>query len=118
MSISSMTGFAREEADFGPYTWYWEIKSVNGKGLDMRCRLPTGMDSIEPELRRRISKHFSRGNFQVTLYVTRQAGEADVRLNEDALVKIMSYLGTISKEHDIAPPSADGVLALRGVLEL
>ncbi len=113
-----MTGFAREEAEFGPYAWYWEVKSVNGKGLDMRCRLPNGMDSIEPELRRRISDRFSRGNFQVTLYVTRQAGEADIRLNEDVFGKVMEYIGVISKKSNMAPPSADGILSLRGVLEL
>ena len=54
-ALSSMTGFARSHGASGPYAWAWEIKSVNGKGLDIRLRLPPGWDAIEVPVRARAS---------------------------------------------------------------
>ncbi len=61
MALSSMTGFARGHGTCGPYTWAWEVKSVNGKGLDLRLRLPPGWDAIEAPVRARAAESLARG---------------------------------------------------------
>ena len=63
MGIASMTGFARSEGDVLGISWVWEIKSVNGKSLDLRVRLGPGFDSLEPQLRALLTQRFRRGNF-------------------------------------------------------
>ena len=84
MPVRSMTGFARVEAgDAGGVVW--ELRSVNGKGLDLRFRLPQGFEAAEPELRRLAASRLSRGNVQVAL-VLREAGPATgLAINEAAL---------------------------------
>ena len=83
MPVASMTGFARAEGSFGADTWIWEVKSVNSRGLDIRCRLAPGLDSLEPEARRAIAKRFKRGNVSVNLRVKRAEGTTEPRLNRD-----------------------------------
>ncbi|HEY8351941.1 MAG TPA: YicC/YloC family endoribonuclease, partial [Sphingomonadales bacterium] len=62
MTIASMTGFARDEGTDGAVAWVWEVKSVNGKGLDLRCRMPAGYESLELEVRKRVGARISRGS--------------------------------------------------------
>ena len=69
MPISSMTGFARAEGEQDGRSWAWEVKSVNGKGLDVRCRLPQGFEGLEPRVRERVAKRFKRGNVGLALSV-------------------------------------------------
>ena len=72
MSVASMTGFGRAEVDAGALgAIVWELRSVNGKSLDIRLRLPPGLESLEPEIRRRAAGRLSRGNLQVSVQVTR-----------------------------------------------
>ena len=73
MTINSMTGFAREAGMTGPYQWAFEIKTVNGRGLDVRLRNPPGYDAVGEEARQHILKALSRGMCQVNLTVTRVA---------------------------------------------
>ena len=64
MTVASMTGFARKQGSQDDLSWIWEVRSVNGRGLDVRLRLPAGLDRIEPDLRKAASSVFSRGNLQ------------------------------------------------------
>ncbi len=72
MSLASMTGFARAARRHGHHAWAWELKSVNGKGLDLRLRLPPGCDALEPAARAAASRALARGNVTATLTVTRE----------------------------------------------
>jgi uncharacterized protein (TIGR00255 family) len=116
VSIASMTGFARTEGDQLGISWVWEIKSVNGKSLDLRLRLAPGFDALEPRLRAMLAQRFRRGNISAALAVTRTAPAA-VRVNRDALAQLVSLMKDLAGEIDAAPPRLDGLLALRGVVE-
>jgi len=118
MPISSMTGFSREDGRHGPYAWAWEVKSVNGKSLDLRCRLPMGLDSLEPHVRRRIGERFRRGNFQVSLVLKRETQAGDIAINEAVLARVLDLMNRLKKDQTFAPPTIDGVLSLKGVLEV
>jgi uncharacterized protein (TIGR00255 family) len=111
-----MTGFARAEGDELGISWVWEIKSVNGKSLDLRLRLAPGFDALEPGLRAKVTQHFRRGNISAALTVTRTAPVA-MRVNREALAQLVSLMNELADEIDAAPPRLDGLLALRGVVE-
>ena len=70
MALQSMTGFARREGTTGRWRWAWELRSVNGKGLDVRLRLPPGLERLETDVRRMAGENFSRGNLQASLALT------------------------------------------------
>ena len=118
MAISSMTGFARGEGHHEAFAWQWEIKSVNGKGLDVRFRLPSGMDGLEPELRRRLAQQVKRGNCQIGLSLRRQTTAADLQLNRPVLDRVLELARDLRTDHEVAAPRLDGLLALKGVLEV
>lgn len=118
MSISSMTGFARADGQDGACAWTWEVKSVNARGLDVRCRLPGGYDRLEPPARERAQARFQRGSVTIGLKVTQGPGEGGYRINEAALGELLAALPEIRERvPDAGPPSVDGLLALRGVIE-
>jgi len=113
-----MTGFSRCEGEHDGASWVWEIKSVNGKGLDVRCRLPGGFERLEPVVRDAVQKRLKRGNFSANLTLTRRAGEGGYRINWDVLDSILSVVPEITARIPVAtPPSVDGLLGLRGVIE-
>ena len=85
MTLQSMTGFARSEGSSGRYRWAWELRSVNGKGLDLRLRLPSGMEALETALRDIASKSLSRGNIQAGLSVSASETKLEAVVNRDAL---------------------------------
>ena len=114
--IASMTGFARTQGDEAGVSWAWELKSVNGKSLDLRLRLAQGFDVLEPRLRATLAQRFRRGNFSAALSVTRTAPAA-MRVNRDALAQLVALINELAGELDAAPPRLDGLLALRGVVE-
>ena len=118
MPVASMTGFARGTGRDGQLTWTWEAKSVNGRGLDIRCRLPAGMDSIEPGARRAVAERFRRGSLVLSLQTDRAPGESRVRVNRVALDQLVAILGELRREVDAAPPAIDGLLNIRGIVEL
>ncbi|HEY1431402.1 MAG TPA: YicC/YloC family endoribonuclease, partial [Stellaceae bacterium] len=116
VGIASMTGFARAGGDELGISWLWEIKSVNGKSLDLRLRLGPGFDSLEPQLRTLLTQRFRRGNFSATLTVNRTA-PAVVRVNRETLAQLVALMNELAGEIEAAPPRIDGLLALRGVVE-
>jgi uncharacterized protein (TIGR00255 family) len=112
-----MTGFARAEGSHGELAFAWELKSVNGKGLELRFRLPPGYDALEAPLRAALTQRFKRGNVSATLSLTRTAAGAPLRVNREALAEILAAMKEIGAAVAAAPPRLDGLLALRGVLE-
>lgn len=116
MTVSSMTGFARASGASANGQWAWELRSVNGRGLEQRLRLPPGFDDVEVEARGRVAKAFARGNIGGTLTVeTVSAG--GFRLNDAALAAVIDAAERVRERLPSATVSADGLLALRGVLE-
>jgi uncharacterized protein (TIGR00255 family) len=111
-----MTGFARADRDGPGISWIWEIKSVNGKSLDLRLRLAHGFDTLEPQLRALLAQRFRRGNFSASLAVTRTAPTV-LRVNREALAQLVALMSELAGEIEAAPPRLDGLLALRGVVE-
>jgi uncharacterized protein (TIGR00255 family) len=117
MPLCSMTGFARIDGAGEGYRWTWELRSVNGKGLDIRLRLPPGFDHIEPAAREKIAAGLARGNVQAGLAAQHEAGATRVRINEDVLAEVIAALQRVRGRVDAAPPTLDGILAIRGVVE-
>jgi uncharacterized protein (TIGR00255 family) len=118
MALSSMTGFARSQGVTGAYAWAWEIKSVNAKGLDLRLRLPPGWDAVEVPARSRASDKLSRGTVYANLTVDRKGVAPVVKVNEPVLAAVLATLKSLSGKIDAAPPGLDGILALKGVIEV
>ncbi|HTZ01637.1 MAG TPA: YicC/YloC family endoribonuclease [Xanthobacteraceae bacterium] len=118
MALSSMTGFARSHGISGPYGWTWEIKSVNGKGLDLRLRFPAGWDAIEVPVRTRAAEALGRGSVQANLTVERSGAQPVVRVNAAVLDALLATIRQIAPQIDAAPPSLDGLLALKGVIDV
>jgi uncharacterized protein (TIGR00255 family) len=118
MALQSMTGFARSSASEAGAVIAWEIKSVNGKGVEARLRLPPGFERIEAPARQAIQKRFSRGNIQATLTVVKVGLQVQPVVNEAFLKDLAGLAKRLEEQFGVTPPSADGLLALRGVLEL
>ena len=118
MALSSMTGFARGHGVSGPYAWAWEVKSVNGKGLDLRLRLPPGWDAIEAPVRARAAQSLARGSIQASLTVDRSGVLPVVHVNTAVLEAVLATARALALRVEAAPPSLDGLLALKGVMEV
>lgn len=118
MSLSSMTGFARSHGDSGPYVFEWELKSVNAKGFDFRMRLPPGWDDIEPPVRKRAAELLTRGTVYANLTVKRANALSTVRINEDVLNSVLKVAAEVAGKVDAVAPSIDGLLAIKGVIEV
>jgi uncharacterized protein (TIGR00255 family) len=118
MALSSMTGFARSHGVSGSYAWAWEIKSVNGKGLDLRLRLPSGFDAVEAPARARIAEVLARGSIQAGLTIERSGAAPIVHINSAVLDAVLSAIRQIKSRVDATPPSLDGLLAIKGVMEI
>ena len=118
MALSSMTGFARGQGVAGPYAWAWEIKSVNAKGLDIRFRLPPGWDAIETAVRARAAEKLARGTVYANLTVDRKGIVPTVKVNEAVLAAVLTTLKTLGDKINAAPPTLDGILSLKGVIEV
>lgn len=113
-----MTGFARfaGASRLGPFAW--EIKAVNAKGLDIRLRLATQFDAVEPEVRARIARRLTRGTVHATLISQREAPNPEIRVNDELLRKLVAAIAAIELPGAIAPPTLDGLLVVRGVVEV
>ncbi|WP_072377705.1 YicC/YloC family endoribonuclease [Hyphomicrobium sp. NDB2Meth4] len=118
MTIRSMTGFARAEGSLDSASWHWEIRSVNGRGLDVRLRFPSGLEYVEPRVREAVARHVTRGSVNITLVVDRAGAGAEIRLNETALAQVMQAAERIRNLTDAAPPRVDGLIAIKGVLDI
>jgi len=113
-----MTGFARGHGVVGSYAWSWEIKSVNAKGLDLRLRLPPGWDAVEVPARKNATAKLSRGTVYANLTVERKGVTPTVKVNEPVLNAVLATLKSLSGKLDAAKPTLDGILALKGVIEV
>jgi uncharacterized protein (TIGR00255 family) len=118
MALSSMTGFARSHGGSGPFTFDWELKSVNAKGFDLRLRLPPGWDELEAHAKKRVSEVLARGTVYANLNVKRANALAAVRINEDVLASVVKAAGQLAGKLDAVAPSIDGLLAIKGVIEV
>jgi uncharacterized protein (TIGR00255 family) len=118
MALSSMTGFARSHGASGPYTFEWELKSVNAKGFDLRMRLPPGWDDLESVAKKRAGEVLSRGTVYANLSVKRTTPSSMVRINEDVLASIVKVAGVLAGRIDAVAPSIDGLLSIKGVIEV
>jgi uncharacterized protein (TIGR00255 family) len=118
MTIKSMTGFARADGAAGPMSWTWEVRSVNGRGIDLRLRLAPGFEGLEPQVREGVMQRISRGSLTINLNVKRVEGASQIRLNEVALSQVLTALGRLRAIVDVAPPRPEALLAVRGVLEI
>jgi uncharacterized protein (TIGR00255 family) len=120
--IVSMTGFAARRGQGAGAAWHWEVRSVNGKGLDLRLRLPEWIDGLEPLVRAELFRRVQRGNVSLTLNLTREAGAEPLRINRAVLASVLSGLAEVTEAAAMRglvldAPSAAEVLGLRGVLD-
>jgi uncharacterized protein (TIGR00255 family) len=119
MTLQSMTGFARVEGTSGRYRWAWELRSVNGKGLDIRSRLPQGQEYLETDLRRLVGERLMRGNLQVGLSLTVSENRVEAVLNHDALNAVLALRDQLGPEIlDTAPLRLDTLLSIRGLVDM
>ncbi len=117
MSIASMTGYARAQGANAQISWIWEAKSVNGKGLEVRLRLPPGHDSLEIPARERVARHAKRGNINLSLNIVRLASAATPAINRALLDQYLALAMDLARDHGLPTPSAENVMGLRGVIE-
>jgi uncharacterized protein (TIGR00255 family) len=113
-----MTGYARADGAEGLLDWTWEAKSVNGRGLEIRCRLPSGYDGLEIPAREAATRRFKRGSLNLALTVRRQGGSASIVVNEARLDQLAEIAQAAHRRFPgLRPASIDGLLGVRGVLE-
>lgn len=118
MPLSSMTGFARASGSAQGLFWQWEIKSVNGKALDVRLRLPQGFEAMETPVRAALAQAFKRGNLQVSLTISGEIARETVRLNQDILNRLVEAGEALRERIGGEPLRADVLLSIRGVVEV
>ena len=118
MVLSSMTGFARSHGASGPYAFEWELKSVNAKGFDLRLRLPPGWEELEALAKKRAAEVLSRGTVYANFNVRRTNAQSTVHVNEDVLASILRVAASLASKIDAVAPSIDGLLAIKGVIEV
>jgi len=118
VTIASMTGFARRQGSSDDFLWAWELKCVNGRNLDVRCRFPIGLDALDGFVRAACAERLKRGNLSITLTADDKQTTPSFRINEAALAQISRLLEALKGKIDAAPPRLDGLIGLKGVLEL
>lgn len=116
MALVSMTGFAEAQGSREGVRWRWEAKSVNGRGLDLRLRMPPGFDAIEPAARMLASERFRRGSIQATLTMETPESARGLRVDPAALASAVRIAKEVAAETGLAPARIDGLLALKGVV--
>ena len=114
-----MTGFTRASGQHGGLGWTWEIRSVNGKGLDVRVRLPSGYEALEATVREVAGRALKRGSVSVSLNLERATTETAYQINSGLLERLMDTASVLSDDIRVAPepPRIDALLAVRGVVE-
>ncbi|RLK10614.1 YicC/YloC family endoribonuclease [Ruegeria conchae] len=121
--IKSMTGFASGKGAFSPHSWTWELRSVNGKGLDLRLRLPDWLTGLEAALRSDLSKQVNRGNVTLSLRLSREEAAAEIQLNTSAMKASLEALAQTEAMAGtrgvlLAPSKASDLLSLKGMMEV
>jgi uncharacterized protein (TIGR00255 family) len=118
MAIESMTGFARAAGAAGIHAWAWEIRSVNGRGLDIRVRVPPGFEVLAEAARKQLGAAFARGTLHCNLSLSSDAGPPRLRINEAALAGLLEAVARLPVHEGVRPASYDGLLSIRGIVEL
>ncbi len=118
MTLQSMTGFARSEGVSGRSRFVWELRSVNGKGLDARLRLPPGLERLEPDTRRMIGEAFSRGNIQASLSISVDETRMEAVVNRDALAAVLALRDELKDVIDPSPLRLDTLISIRGLVDI
>ena len=116
MTVASMTGFAESAGGHGGLRWRWEAKSVNGRSLDMRLRIPPGYDALEPPARKLAGERFLRGAFQISLTVEAEGSTRGLSIDAAVLASAVKIAREVAAETGLAPARVDGLLALKGVI--
>ena len=117
-----MTGFAARTGRSDGFSWGWEIRSVNGKGFDLRFRMPDWLSVLEADLRKQASAVIGRGSVSLNLKIIRDAGENSVEINPDALNRVLEAISQIEQRAgetgvNLTPASASDVMNFRGVMD-
>ncbi len=117
-TLNSMTGFARFDSAYNEHQWTWELRSVNGRGLEVRYRLPHGFDDLEIALRKKTGIVLSRGSVNINLALRQDAGGSRLQLNQEALSDVMAMIEQTQKSGvTMTSPSPEGILSIKGVIE-
>jgi uncharacterized protein (TIGR00255 family) len=121
-NLTSMTGFASRRGQGAGCSWTWEIRSVNGKGFDLRSRLPDWVEGLEPAVRAAVATVAQRGNITVSLKLVRDAGEEATRINRVGLGAVLNALATVRAAAEaqgiqLAEPTSVDILSQRGVTD-
>ena len=116
-TLTSMTGFARSTGTWREMSWVWEIKSVNGKALDLRFRVPSGYDAVENSARALAAPYVKRGNLQINLSVQGADADCGLKINTALLDQLVAVAEALRDRMGSAPIQAENLLSLRGVLE-
>ena len=113
-----MTGFGSSEGVLGITSWTWEVKSVNGKGLDIRCRLPQGYEKADAVASLVSGKLFSRGNLSLNLAIQEEKNQNQYKINHSLLNQLVEAATALqSNVEGFEKPRLDGLFAVRGVVE-
>ncbi len=115
--VASMTGYARAEGSDGPVSFVWEARSVNGRTLETRLRVPPGYERLEHQARTAVAETVRRGNVSVSLQVAERRQQQPVRINHELVRDLLAVVDELRTHGEIAPPTADGLLRVRGVIE-
>jgi len=119
VTLASMTGFSRADGQHGDHRWIWELRSVNGRNLDLRCRVPSGYEAIEAEARKRAPDHFRRGSLSANLQVSRTSADTAFQINHGLLAQLAPILAEAQRIiPTAAAPRLDGIIGLRGVIDV
>jgi uncharacterized protein (TIGR00255 family) len=118
MTLNSMTGFARADGSNGNSSWFWEVRSVNGRGLDLRVRLAPGLEALEPKVREAISRFVTRGSVSVSLNMQRGADAIEVRLNEEVVAQVIKAANRLRDIVGAGKLDVASLMAIKGVLEV
>ena len=112
-----MTGYARAQGSDDRRHWVWEARSVNGRNLEVRCRVPQGFDRLENTARGATAAQFKRGNVSLSLVITSERQAKPLRINRPLLAELATLVEEVRKTTGASAPSADGLLRVRGVIE-
>src|ERR1700677_30652 len=118
MSVASMTGFARTEGALGDWAWAVEVRSVNGRNLEVRFRGPQGLDGLERQARDAAQSRFQRGQVNISVQGRRASVSRATRINLEVLESYLAFGDGLVAAGRAAAPSLDGLLALPGVIEV
>ena len=117
MPLASMTGYGRAEIADGRMGWAWEARAVHGKSLEVRCRVPSGFDRLEAPARALAARYLRRGSVNLGLTIARSGVGAPFRVNRELLQAVLETMAELQRDGSVAPPTADGLMRIKGVVE-